>query len=56
MFEEEKKTSDKKHKDYNPRTFQKDQKRSESNSEDKKMNDSLEEVFHDALDFIPSDS
>lgn len=31
-------------------------KHSDSDSEDKKRNDTLEEVFHDALDFIPSDS
>lgn len=31
-------------------------KQSDSDSDDKKRNDTLEEVFHDALDFIPSDS
>jgi hypothetical protein len=31
-------------------------KHSDSDSEGKKRNDTLEEVFHDALDFIPSDS
>ncbi len=29
-------------------------KKSDSNSEGKKVDESLEEVFHDALDFIPS--